>query len=205
MHPPGARAGSPRSPAPTTQNQFNSTSASQETLTTMAEDTGGRAFFDSNSFGAGVRQGRQRYVGVLRARLLQLQPGARRPLPPDQTADEAHRPEARVSLWILCAAATSHTPRRTIASSSSADQLISDLSSTDLSAYISASYFRVGDNRYFVPLSVVVPGYQIPITRTTPKDKATRRRHRSRARRPASAPSAAFVTRCGSQPMPRTI
>ena len=35
----------------TTRNQFDSTSASQDTLTTMAEDTGGRAFFDSNSFG----------------------------------------------------------------------------------------------------------------------------------------------------------
>ncbi|HEY2151050.1 MAG TPA: hypothetical protein VGH34_09590, partial [Vicinamibacterales bacterium] len=53
------------------------------------------------------------------------------------------------------------------------DQLTSDLSATDLSAYISTSYFRVADNRYFVPLSVVVPGYQIPITRATPKDKAT--------------------------------
>ncbi len=34
-----------------TQNQFNSMAATQDTLTTMAEDTGGRAFFDSNSFG----------------------------------------------------------------------------------------------------------------------------------------------------------
>ncbi len=53
------------------------------------------------------------------------------------------------------------------------DQLQSDLSATDLSAYVSAAYFRLADNRYFVPLSVVVPGYQIPITKTTAKDKAT--------------------------------
>ncbi len=32
---------------------------------------------------------------------------------------------------------------------------------------------RSADNRYFVPLSVVVPGYQVPITKTTDKDKAT--------------------------------
>ncbi len=53
------------------------------------------------------------------------------------------------------------------------DQLLSDLSATDLSAYVSTAYFRLADNRYFVPLSVVVPGYQVPITKTTPKDKAT--------------------------------
>src|SRR5581483_2227695 len=33
------------------RNQFESTYASQDTLTTMAEDTGGRAFFDANTFG----------------------------------------------------------------------------------------------------------------------------------------------------------
>src|SRR4030095_4502591 len=31
----------------------------------------------------------------------------------------------------------------------------------------------LADNRYFVPLSVVVPGYQLPITKTTDKNKAT--------------------------------
>ena len=50
---------------------------------------------------------------------------------------------------------------------------MSDLSSTDLSAFVSSSYFRLADNRYYIPLSVVVPGYQVPITRTTAKDKAT--------------------------------
>jgi hypothetical protein len=53
------------------------------------------------------------------------------------------------------------------------DQLLSDLSATDLSTYVSAAYFRLADNRYFVPLSVIVPGYQLPITRATAKDKAT--------------------------------
>src|SRR5205823_8315267 len=53
------------------------------------------------------------------------------------------------------------------------DQLTSDLSATDLSAYVSASYFRLADDRYFVPLSVIVPGYQLPITKSTDKNKAT--------------------------------
>jgi hypothetical protein len=53
------------------------------------------------------------------------------------------------------------------------DQLVSDLSSTDLSAYVSTAYFRVADNRYFVPISLVVPGYQIPIAKASDKSKAT--------------------------------
>ena len=42
--------------AQSTRNQFDRLAASQDTLTTMAEDTGGRAFFDSNAFGAGLRR-----------------------------------------------------------------------------------------------------------------------------------------------------
>ena len=53
------------------------------------------------------------------------------------------------------------------------DQLTSDLSSTDLTRTVSTAYFRLADNRYFVPLSIVVPGYQLPFTKTTDKNKAT--------------------------------
>jgi hypothetical protein len=53
------------------------------------------------------------------------------------------------------------------------DQLMSDLSATDLSAYVSTAYFRLAANRFFVPMSLVVPGYQVPFTRTTDKNKST--------------------------------
>ena len=53
------------------------------------------------------------------------------------------------------------------------DQLASDLSATDLSAYVSSAYFRLATDRFYVPISIVVPGYQIPITKTTDKSKAT--------------------------------
>src|SRR5207237_2529084 len=46
------------------------------------------------------------------------------------------------------------------------DQLLSDLSSTDLSAYVSTAYFRLADNRYYVPISVVLPGYQVALAKT---------------------------------------
>jgi hypothetical protein len=53
------------------------------------------------------------------------------------------------------------------------DQLESDLSPTDLSTYVSAAYFRVGDNRYFVPISVVLPGNQLPLASAREASKAT--------------------------------
>jgi VWFA-related protein len=155
-----------------TQNQFARMASTQDTLTTMAEDTGGRAFFDSNSFGQvfdrvvadtsayyvlgfsstnAARDGRFRRIKVRVKRSdvkLEYRSGYYAP------RDFAHSSKDDREQQLQ-------------------DQMLSDLSATDLAAYVSASYFRLADNRYFVPLSVVVPGYQLPITRTTPKDKAT--------------------------------
>ena len=43
--------GTPRSPARRRESSSTVSPRSQDTLSTMAEDTGGRAFFDSNAFG----------------------------------------------------------------------------------------------------------------------------------------------------------
>src|SRR5262249_10614153 len=53
------------------------------------------------------------------------------------------------------------------------DQLLSDLSATDLSAYVASAYFRVADSRYYVPLSLIVPGYQLAMTKATDRGRAT--------------------------------
>jgi VWFA-related protein len=155
-----------------TRNQGDRLAASQDTLTTIAEDTGGRAFFDSNSFAAvfdrvvadttayfvlgytstnPARDGRFRRIKVsLKRKDLKLE---------YRSGYYAARDFAH---------ATKDDREQQLQ-----DQLLSDLSPTDLSAYVSTAYFRLADNRYFVPLSVIVPGYQLPITRTTSKDKAT--------------------------------
>ncbi len=154
------------------RNQFDSTAASQDTLTTMAEDTGGRAFFDSNSFGQvfdkvvndtsayyvlgysstnASRDGRFRRIKVkLRRSDLKL--------------------EYRSGYYAARDFAHSSKDDR---EQQLQDQLASDLSATDLAAYVSAAYFRLGDNRYYVPISIVVPGYQIPITKASDKNRAT--------------------------------
>ena len=53
------------------------------------------------------------------------------------------------------------------------EQLRLDVSLTDLSSYASAGYFRIAPRRYFVPLSVVVPGEQIPLQEGTSSRDAT--------------------------------
>jgi VWFA-related protein len=168
----GSRRGTSTFSGASTRNQFSSMAASQDTLTTMAEDTGGRAFFDSNSFGQvfdkvvndtsayyvlgysstnAARDGRFRRIKVkLKRQDLKLEYRSGYYAPRDFVHSTRDDREQQLQ-----------------------DQLISDLSATDLTAYVSTAYFRTGDNRYFIPLSVVVPGYQIPITKTTAKDKAT--------------------------------
>ena len=39
--------------------------------------------------------------------------------------------------------------------------------------YVATAFFRVADARYYVPLTLAVPGYQIPITKATDKSNAT--------------------------------
>ena len=53
------------------------------------------------------------------------------------------------------------------------DELSSELSSTDLDVFLSAAYFRLSDSRFYVPVSLVVPGSEIPFTKSGDKDKAT--------------------------------
>ena len=53
------------------------------------------------------------------------------------------------------------------------DQLASDLPATDMAVYMDAMYFRLDENRFFMPVSLVVPGSQIPFVKGGDKDKAT--------------------------------
>ena len=53
------------------------------------------------------------------------------------------------------------------------EELASDLSTTDLPVYLSAAYFRLAERKFYVPVSVVVPGSQIPFTHNNDQDRAT--------------------------------
>jgi VWFA-related protein len=154
------------------RNQFDRTAGSQDTLATMAEDTGGRAFFDANSFGQVfdrvVNDTSVYYV------LGYTSTNANRDGRFRRIKVKVRRSDVKVEYR------SGYYAARDFAHSTKddreqqlQDQLASDLSSTDLSAFVTAAYFRLADNRYYVPISIVVPGYQIPISNASDRNRAT--------------------------------
>ncbi|MBZ5557175.1 MAG: VWA domain-containing protein [Acidobacteriia bacterium] len=168
----GSRRGTSTFSGASQRNQVSSQAASQDTLTTMAEDTGGRAFFDSNTFG-------QVFDKVVNDTSAYYVLGYSSSNPSRDGRFRRIRVKLKRSDLKVEYRSGYYAPRDFAHSTKDdreeqlQDQLISDLSATDLSAFVSTSYFRLGDNRYYVPLSVVVPGYQLPITKTTDKAKAS--------------------------------
>src|SRR6202034_2410343 len=53
------------------------------------------------------------------------------------------------------------------------EELASDLPATDMAVYMDAMYFKLDENRFYVPVSLIVPGSQIPFVKGGDKDKAT--------------------------------
>jgi VWFA-related protein len=152
--------------------QLASNYSSQETLGTLSADTGGKAFFDSNDFAPAFQQvqhdteayyilgfhstntahdGTFRHLTVKTARndvKLEFRPGYYAP------ADFQHQ----------------KTEDRELALT---EQMRSDLPATDVAIYLQALYFRRSDNQFYVPISLVVPGSQIPFVKGGDRDKAS--------------------------------
>jgi VWFA-related protein len=154
------------------QNNFDSNFNTQEVMATLSTDTGGKAFFDSNDFSPAFqriqndtsayyvigfnssdtrRDGSYRRLTIKVNRKdvkLEYRPGYYAP------ADFQH--------------STKDDRERELQ-----DELASDLPATDVEVYLQAMYFRQDSERDYVPVSLVVPGSQIPFVRGGDKDKAT--------------------------------
>jgi VWFA-related protein len=154
------------------QNNLDSNFNTQEVMAMLSSDTGGKAFFDSNDFSPAFdriqkdtsayyvlgyhstdlrRDGRYRRLSIKINRSdvkIEYRPGYYAP------ADYQH--------------ATKDERERQLE-----EELASDLPATDMAVYMQALYFRTGDNRFYVPISLVVPGSQIPFVKGGDRDKAT--------------------------------
>ena len=154
------------------QNNFDSNFNTQEVMATLSTDTGGKAFFDSNDFSPAFqriqndtsayyvigfhssdtrRDGSYRRLTIKVNRKdvkLEYRPGYYAP------ADFQH--------------STKDDRERELQ-----DELASDLPATDVEVYLQAMYFRQDSERDYVPVSLVVPGSQIPFVKGGDKDKAT--------------------------------
>lgn len=154
------------------QNQYDQNFASQETLVTLAGDTGGKAFLDTNDLGQVFDRvqrdssvyyvlGYKSYNPLRDGRYRHLQVKVNRPGINLEFRKGYYAPKDYKHF-------NNEDKERQLQ-----DELMAEMSSTDVAVYMAAAYFRLDENRFFIPVSLVVPGSQIPFTKGGDKDKAT--------------------------------
>ena len=153
-------------------NDLNNNAASQETLATLSSDTGGKSFFDSNDF-AGVfsqvqkdtsayyvlgfvsnnpaKDGRYRHLKV-QVNRPDLKLDYRSGYYADRDFEHLNKADREQQLE---------------------DELAAQLSQVDVPLYAGAAYFRQDDSHYYLAVSLVIPGSQIPFVTEKEKDNAT--------------------------------
>jgi VWFA-related protein len=153
-------------------NNMNANFASQEVMATLSSDTGGKAFFDSNDFApafAQVQKDTSAYYAIGFHSSNPARDGKYRKL-----TIKINRPGMRLEYrpGYYAPADFKHSGRED-RERELEEQLTSDLPATDVAVYLDAMYFRLDENRFFVPVSLIVPGSQIPFVKGGDKDKAT--------------------------------
>jgi VWFA-related protein len=150
--------------------QFSRLAASQDTLGSLAADTGGRAFMDSNDFAPAferVQRDMSAYYLVGYSTSNVSKDGRFRTI-----RVRVKRPNTKVEArgGYFADRDFQHTAR-TDRETQLQEQLFSAVSATDLPVLVSAGYYRMAADRYYVPLAMAVPGSAIPIPADKDKDK----------------------------------
>jgi hypothetical protein len=141
--------------------QFAQLSSAQDTLVSLAADTGGRAFTDTNDFGEAftrVQRDMSAYYLLGYSSTNTAQDGRFRRVQVRVKGDGL-RVEARGGYY--AARDFAHTSRGD-RETQLQEQLSAGVSSTDVPVLVRGGFFRMADDRYYVPISVVVPGAAIP-------------------------------------------
>ena len=154
------------------QGNLDANFSSQETLATLSSDTGGKSFFDSNDFAPAfqrVQQDTSAYyvIGFRSANL--LRDGRFRKLTIKLNRQDV-KLEYRPGYYAPADYRHSNKEER---ERELTEQLQSDLPATDVTVYLQALYFRLDENRFYVPVSLIIPGSQIPFVKGGDRDKAT--------------------------------
>jgi len=153
-------------------NDLSSNAATQETLSTLASDTGGKAFFDSNDFGAvfsQVQKDSSAYYVLGFTSTNALKDGRFRRLKVQLNRQDL-KLDYRSGYY---AGRDFEHLNRADREQQIQDELASELSQTDVAVYAGAAYFRQDDSHYYLSVSLVIPGSQIPFVQAKDKDNAT--------------------------------
>jgi VWFA-related protein len=158
----GSRGGLSAFTGSAVTQQFTQLAAQQETLTTLAADTGGTAFLDSNDFGEAFgkvtndissyyilgfastnpdRDGRYRRLAVKLRNKSDVKIEAREGYYADRDFTHTARGDREVQLQ---------------------EQLSMQIPATDVPLFVTTDFFRLAADRYYVPVSLSVPGSAVP-------------------------------------------
>jgi VWFA-related protein len=153
-------------------SQLAANFSSQETLGTLAADTGGKFFGDSNDFAPAFQQVQhdtEAYYIVGFHSTNQKKDGTYRHL-----TVKIDRPDVKIEFRPGYYAPADFTHQKTEDRElAMTEQLRSDLPATDVALYLQALYFRQTENTFYIPVSLLVPGSQIPFAKNGDRDKAT--------------------------------
>ncbi len=152
------------------QQQFSQLAGSQDTLVSLAGETGGRAFTDSNDFGEAftrVQHDMSAYYLLGYSSTNPAKDGRFRRVQVRVKRD-GMRIEARAGYY--AARDFAHTNRGD-REAQLQEQLFSDVSATDVPVLVTGGFFRLAADRYYVPITVAVPGSAVTVP--TGKDKTT--------------------------------
>jgi len=153
-------------------NDLSGNAATQDTLSTLASDTGGKAFFDSNDFTAvfsQVQKDSSAYYVLGFTSTNALKDGRFRHLKVQLNRQDL-KLDYRSGYY---AGRDFEHLNRADREQQIQDELASELSQTDVAVYAGAAYFRQDDTHYYLSVSLVIPGSQIPFVQAKDKDNAT--------------------------------
>ena len=155
------------------QSQLSSNFSSQETLGTLASDTGGKLFVDSNDFGPAFQQVQhdtEAYYIIGFRSSNTARDGSYRHLTINLLNHPDAKLEYRPGYYAQADFQHAKSEDRELALM---EQMRSDVPATDVQVFLQALYFRLADGKFYIPMSVVIPGSQINAVQVKDKDKAT--------------------------------
>lgn len=148
------------------QQQFAQLASSQDTLTSLAADTGGRAFTDSNDFGeafARVQRDMSAYYLLGYSTTNSTKDGRFRRIQV-RVKKGGYKVEARAGYY--ADRDFTHTSR-TDREAQLDEQMFAAVSATDLPVMVSGGWFRLAADKYYVPIALTVPGSAVPVANET--------------------------------------
>jgi len=153
-------------------NDLNNNAASQETLATLSSDTGGKSFFDSNDFSgvfSQVQKDTSAYYVLGFVSNNSAKDGRYRHL-----KVQVNRPDLKLDYRAgYYADRDFEHLNKADREQQLDDELAAQLSQVDVPLYAGAAYFRQDDSHYYLAVSLVIPGSQIPFVTEKDKDNAT--------------------------------